>query len=334
MHIEQIDLSTWESSLPSSGFEVFHTAEALEALDKHTTGEMKLYAAYKGEQVVGLLPVFVERNPLGRAVMSPPPAVGISRLGPILMPTSPKQRKREHVNREFIQLVLDDIEPNSLRSVLRLECPLSFEDPRPFHWANLDVGIRFTYVLDLSDTTPEDVMAGFTRDLRKQIRNASELDVTIEPEGLESALRIFDEVDARYDEHGDTIPLTRELYGDLVEALGDRCRVYVARDDEGEYLGGVTVLYSNEHALFWQGGVATQYQGVSINSLLHWRIIKDIFEDPELESITGYDLFGANTPRLCEYKSKFGATLTPNYVIESNGVGMAVAKRAYQLVSK
>lgn len=334
MHIEQIDLSTWKSSLPSSGFEVFHTAEALEILDTHTTSELRLYAAHKGDQVVGLLPVFVERNPLGRAILSPPPSVGISRLGPIVMTNSPKQRKREQVNQQFIDLVLEELTVTSSRSLLRIECPLSYSDPRPFRWANLDVSIRFTYVLDLGDTTLEDVMAGFSRDLRKEIRSADDLDITVDLEGLETAMRIYDDVDARYGEHGDTFPLTRELYGDLVEAIEDRCRVYVARDGDGNYLGGVTVLYSNDHALFWQGGVAATYKGSSVNSVLHWRIIQDIMEDPALESVTGYDLFGANTPRLCKYKSKFGADLVPNYTVESTGMGMAMAKRAYQMVSK
>jgi hypothetical protein len=39
---------------------------------------------------------------------------------------------------------------------------------------------------------------------------------------------------------------------------------------------------------------------------------------------------GANTERLCQYKSKFGADLVPYYVVESGGRTMDLAKKTYQ----
>jgi len=43
---------------------------------------------------------------------------------------------------------------------------------------------------------------------------------------------------------------------------------------------------------------------------------------------------GANTERICRYKSKFGAELVPYYTLESEGRGMDAAKAAYRLVSR
>ena len=42
---------------------------------------------------------------------------------------------------------------------------------------------------------------------------------------------------------------------------------------------------------------------------------------------------GANTDRLCKYKSKFGASLEPYYTIESAGPQMELAKRAYRKIT-
>jgi hypothetical protein len=92
-------------------------------------------------------------------------------------------------------------------------------------------------------------------------------------------------------------------------------------------------LYSNDAAYFWQGGARGEYDGTSVNSLLHWRIIEDLVDDPPLDSISAYDLMGANTDRLCQYKSKFGASLVPYYTIESNGPQMELAKRAYRAIT-
>ncbi len=61
-------------------------------------------------------------------------------------------------------------------------------------------------------------------------------------------------------------------------------------------------------------------------------MLTDLLEDPPVDSVRRYDLSGANTRRLCEYKSGYGGRLVPYYRVESTGVPMAVAKRAYQLV--
>lgn len=334
MRLEQVDLPTWERALPPDGFEVYHTADALSVLDRHADGELRLYAAYKGQEVVGLFPAFVEQRGVGRVVFSPPPSLGADRLGPLVMTDSPKRRKREKANSRLVEMVLEDVDAGSPRSLVWIQCPLSYDDPRPFKWSGLDVDTRFTYVLDVEGATPEDLLDGFNRDLRKDVRAGMDLDVTVSVEGIEAAMRVYDHVDDRYGEHGDTIPLSRPLYRDLVEALGDRCRVYVVRDPDGEYLSGATVLYSNDVAMFWQGGVAAYHEGTSVNGVLHWEILRDVLEDPALESITGYDLVGANDPRLSDYKAKFGGDLVPKYTVESTGVGMAVAKRAYRLFAK
>jgi len=334
MRLEQVDLRTWERALPETGFDVFHTPEALDVLDRHTAGELRLYAAYKGQAVVGLFPVFVRERGPGRMVFSPAPASGADRLGPLVTTDSPKRRKREEANGTLVERVLDAVDARSPRTLVWIQCAPSYVDPRPFKWADLDVDARFTYVLDLAGATPDDVLSGFNRDLRKDVREGLDLDVTVAVEGVESAMRIFDDVDARYDEYGERIPLSRPLYADLVEALGDRCRVYVVRDDDGDYLGGATILYSNDAAMFWQGGVAATHEGTSVNGVLHWAVITDVIEDPALESVSGYDLVGANDPRLANYKAKFGGELVPQYSVESGGVGMAVAKRAYRTLAK
>ena len=63
-------------------------------------------------------------------------------------------------------------------------------------------------------------------------------------------------------------------------------------------------------------------------------MIRDVIDDPPMDSVTSYDLMGANTERLCRYKSKFGATLEPHYVVESTGRSMDVAKRAHSLLAR
>ncbi|SDQ96793.1 GNAT family N-acetyltransferase [Natronobacterium texcoconense] len=337
MDIERLDLEEWDSALPSSGagVETFHDPDALAVLDAHTDAEMRLYGAFKGQQAVGLLPVFVEDRPVGRTVFSPPVSMGVPRLGPIINPNSPKRRKWERINAELAAGVLEDVDADRRSTLFRMTCPVGYDDPRPYGWNDLSVEPEFTYVVDLEGCTDvEDAMSGFSKSLRNEMRRYDDLDLRIETEGIDAALRIYEDVVDQYAEYDDEAPMTRQFLRDLLASLeDDRWRTYVARSPDGTYQSGILTLFSNDLAYYWQGGVTASYEHVSVNNLLHRRILEDIVTDPELESITGYDLVGANTERLCEYKGKFNGELRPYYVIESSGLEMQMAKKAYQRVS-
>ena len=355
MDVETLDLSEWEAALPSDGTEVFHQPEALEVLSEHADASLYLFGGFKGQQPIALLPVFVQERAVGSVITSPPPSMGVPQLGPVTMPTSPKRRKREKINLEFNREVLDRLDAdasvtdrlesagldNSVTnrlskagldpslSIVRMECGLDYPDPRPYSWEGYAITPRFTYVLEVGSNSPDELLKNASKSLRREIRDGKDLDVEVSVEGLDAARTVYEDTKSRYDEQGEGFPIQWNYVRDLLEALGDRFQVYVARDPDGEYISGITVLYSDDRAYFWQGGTKGIYDGTSVNSLLHWNIIEDIANDPPVESVHSYDLMGANTENLCRYKAKFGADLVPYYVIESKGAAMDAAKKAY-----
>jgi len=335
MEIEQLSLEEWGDALPSSGFEVFHTPAALDVLDDHTAGELRLYGGFKGNQPVGLFPVVVQERAFGRGLLSPPPGLAIPRLGPIVMPTSPKRRKQEKVNGRFAEQVLEELDVDSSLTLFRTVCPTSYPDPRPYVWSNLSLDTSFTYHLEIGDDTDQ-MLKSFSKSLRREVRDAKDLDIVVDVAEEDGVRTVFERTRDRYEEQDRGFTLDWAYVSDLTRQLADddRCRTYVVRTPEGRFLSGIVVLYSNDAAYYWLGGARTTYEGTSVNSLLHWHIIKDIADGEPRESVTKYDLMGANTERLCRYKSKFGASLAPYYTLESGGAGMTAAKTAYRLVSR
>ncbi|WP_277555947.1 GNAT family N-acetyltransferase [Halobaculum limi] len=335
MEIRRLSLDEWSDALPATGFEVFHTPEALDALDAHARGDLRLYGAFKGERPVGLAPVFVREQALGTAVMSPPPGFGVPRLGPLVMPASPKQRKREQVNGTFTEQLLDELGVGGSTTLFRMVCPTSYPDPRPFGWSELSMEPSFTYHLAV-DEDPDVLLSSFSKSLRREIRDAEDAGITVEVGGRPEIREIYEQARTRYEEQDRPFTMTWPYVRDLTDALStvDRCRPYVVRDDDGEFVSGIIALYSNDAAYFWLGGAIATLDGTTVNSYLHWQIIKDIAAGEPLESVHTYDLMGANTERLCQYKSKFGAELVTYYTVESAGTGMRAAKKAYRLMSR
>jgi len=334
MRIEELGFSEWEEALPDDDFDVFHTREALEVVDEHTSADLRLLGGFKGQQRVGLAPMFVSDLRVGRLVTSPPLGLGIGRLGTIVTPTSPKRRKREAVNRSFSEGVLEATKAYDRTTIFRMACDTWYTDPRSFGWAGFNVVPSFTYQIDLnSSKSPDDVMDEFSRDRRKEVRGKDESGIVIRSDRPGGADLVYDAIDRRYDEQGLDVPFSKEYVLDLVDALDDRARVYVAESESGEFLSGIIALYSNDTAYNWKGGAkrSNTDSSVSANSLLHWQIIEDVLTDPELDSISKYDMYTANNERLVRYKSSFGGDLVPYYTIESKGIGITLAKALYRM---
>lgn len=334
MDIQLLSVSEWEEASQSIETSVFHTPELLGLIDDHYSGELQLFAGYRGEQLVAIFPTFVKDWRFATGVFSPPPGFGLPHVGPLLMPASPKPRKRERLNRQFTEGVIERVSTNRPLTLFRTECRPEHTDPRPFNWAGLAVETKFTYRLDIVDRTTEDVLKGFSSSLRREINSGLDSDITVEIEGVEGARHIFDQLERRYTEQGRKFPVSWPFVRDVVETLDERCRVFVARDPEGAYLSGIIALYSDDTAYLWQGGARQTYRDVSTNSLVHWRIIEDLIENPARESVERYDFFGADLKRLSGYKSKFGGRLVPHYAAETAGAEMKLARTAYKIAAK
>ena len=332
MDVKEMSFAAWDDALPTAGIEPFHTTEALEVMDSHWAGELRLFGGFKGNEPIGLLPVFVRDHPLGRLISSPPIGFGIGRLGPVLMPTSPKQRKREAVNKRFVRSVIETLDATDQFTLFRMVGRTTYSDPRPFKWDGFDTTPEFTYQLDVDSRSAEAVLGSFSRDLRNDVRRREEVGVTIRRGEDGDVGRIYEAMMDRYRDQGRTQPVSREFIEDLLAAVGDRARVYVAESDDGAFLSGMIILYAGDTAYNWKGGTkpAEIETSVSVNNLLHWRVIEDLIEDPDLDAVSTYDFYTANNERISRYKSSFNGSLASYYTVESNGVPMAVAKTAYR----
>lgn len=331
MQVEELGFSEWEDGLPAKGFDVFHLPEALRVIDRHTSGNLHLFGGYQGNELVGLCPVHLSSQLGVNVLTSPPLGFGIGRLGPVIMSSSPKQRKRETINKRFVRGIIETTNATNRTSLVRFACSPTFSDPRPFKWNGFDITPQFTYCIDLANTSADEVLMSFSRDLRREIRNQDEVDFTIRIAGADAAEQIIQSMAERFKEQGLRNPLSWDFVGDLINSLENRVRVYAAESAAGEFISGMIILYSNETAYFWKGGTKVENTDVSPNSLLHWQVIEDILTDPNLEEITKYDLYSANNERLVGYKSGFGGSLNRYYVVESNSPLTSVAKGVYRM---
>jgi len=329
--ITKEEFDTWDRCVDRSPeATVFHRSAILVQLANHVSGTLHPLIGYKGQEPVGILPLFeLVKGPVC-AVFSPPPTTWVEYLGPARLNMSKLScRKAEYRHQRFIDACFEYVDEVIDPVVTRIESPPRYKDTRPFQWAGYTMIPEYTYVVELTDE--DDMLSRFSSDARGNIRDSYDTDFTISRED-ESALHlILDQVERRYREQSAPVTLPSSFLGDLYESLSDdELRPYVCRVD-GEFVGGIIVVADDDTAYRWIGGVRPERAiDFPVNDLLDWTVMTDMMADDR----EYYDLVGAGAERINEYKAKFDPTLETFYRIQSNPLVFYALSSAYEKVER
>lgn len=311
----------------SSQGSLFHRHEFLNVVENNCDGDLHRLVGYKGNEPVGLFPLYDLTKAGLTAAFSPPPRMGIGFQGPILLNHEKlSQRKFERRHRRFITGCVERIEDEVDPRYYRFLTTSRYDDPRPLAWNDFEITPQYTYILDISGETDE-LKKSFSKSLRRYL-DPDDLDrIDIEEEGIEGIRFIYEQISARYEAQGRTysVPLEYliELYRDLPDG---HVRPYVGRVD-GDRAGGIIILEDDDTVYFSEGGGKPDVD-VPVNDILHWEIIKD----SKRRDVRYYDLYGANIPRLCKYKAKFNPEMVTYFEAERSRPLMKVLSKAYRVL--
>jgi Acetyltransferase (GNAT) domain len=278
----------------------FHRPEWLSAVRDFTPGTVYLLRVLQGEETVAVLPhVHGHWGPL-RVVLSPPARMGMQYLGPLIPDwTQLKQDKREARLAALANAVRVHLRETRSRAC-QIRGPPGLDDGRAFQWSGFEAVPRYTYVLDLANK--EAIWDGMKKNVRSDIRrHENALPIA---EADESDWRAFDhQVGGRYSEQGLRAPLPQGYLPQLRRALGTDLTLFVAKEDGG-FLGGAALIRTGNRMALWLGTVRGP-PGVPVNDLLVWHSIRYAGSLGCLQ----FELMGANTHRIADFKSKFNPTL-------------------------
>lgn len=324
------DLDRWNDYVGRSPHgTLFHEHETLELLADHAGARLHPLVGEKGQETVGLFPVFeISRRPL-TATFSPPPFLRIPYLGPALLNLEKlKRRKRERRQQQFLENCFEWIETELNPRYEHVRTGPGFADSRPFKWNGYDVTPRYTYAVDLS-LPGDELLKTFSSDARTNVTKTPDGSYSLEEGGPDSIREILALVSNRYESQGIGFHLTDEFVIDLYEGTANGAvRPYTVSVD-GEFVGGILALEYGDSVLRWQGGVRTDDDvDVPINDLLDWAVMSDGRD----RGLSTYDLVGADTRRINRYKAKFNPALRTYYRIERGSWGVQKLARLYRSI--
>src|SRR6056297_459664 len=323
------DLEQWNRYVDQSPqTDLFHRLEALEVQANEMGCEVHCLIGFKGQEPVGIFPVFeIQKGPLTTA-FSPPPDLRVPYQGPALLNMGKlKQRKAERRHQSFLEECFDWIDDELHPRYIHVRLNGNYPDLRPMQWEGFDAKPAYTYLVDLTPDD-DDLLMSFSSDARSNIRDGRDAeDVSIEVEGRDAVLAILERVRERYENQGIAFHLSDSFVSDLYERLPEGAvRPYVCRV-AGEFVGGILAYEHGDTIHRWQGGVKTDADvAISINDNLDWAVM----EDAKSRGITTYNLVGAENPRINKYKAKFNPDLQEYYTLEHGSTAINIAAHFYK----
>lgn len=320
------DDSRWNEYLDHASTPTpFHYAEVLDVLASAADATLHRLGGFKGQEPVGLLPVFeADRGPV-TGVFSPPPDLKVPYLGPTLVVRgdTPKRRRLDRQHHEFVEQALDHISTAIEPALVHIRTPPGYDDVRPFSWNEYKADPRYTYVIDLTKSE-QALLDSFSSDARRNVTDDYDANYEICVGDTTDIERIVTQTTNRHAEQGEPFPIDASFVTDLYEAAPEGVvRPIVCRID-GEFTTGTVCLEAHDAATRWVGSAKPSCD-IPANDLLDWEYCRRASD----RGVVSFDLAGANTPRIAEYKAKFAPGLVPYYRVKSASRTMDVAISLY-----
>jgi hypothetical protein len=325
IEVRTVDDDRWNELLTDAAHPTgFHHAAALDVFEHHTVATCHRLVGFKGQEPVGVFPVFTLQKGPATVAASPPPNCKLPYMGPRLLDRQPlKRRRRDKRNRRFVEACQSWLEAEHGPGYTSIRTSPGYDDVRPFLWQEYDATLRYTYVVGL-DRSPAELLSAFSSDARKNVTDEYDTAYEIGPGDADDVDRILGQVRERHAEQDEPFELGNDLVRDLYRSLPDGVvRPFVCRV-EGSFTGGFVNVEFEDRAIRWVGGAKVSAD-IPVNDLLDWAYVRGAME----RGVTAYDLAGANNPRIAPFKAKYAPELVPYYSLEKGSRTMTALSKLY-----
>jgi len=331
MQILTIDNSgEWDDFVDNSPYGTFfHKWDFLKTIEKHTGHTLLPYGAYQKDRLVCIFPAFLKNNYGLRVVLSPPPSTGVPYMGFVMGSDYDglTQSGKEVLLKETTTGIIGKLEEFSPIYISAQLIP-AFNDVREFKWKGYSIEPLFTYSLP-TDSSLDEIFKGFSRSTKHIIKGIKSNKYDIKMIESNELIPFCDLLSKRYDEQHIRFPIvSREYLADLLRLYPDNIKLYYVYDGNGSIIGANMAVIYKDKVISWLGTPKPEVD-LPVNELLFWEFVKKA-----KDSNRAFEIGGADTQRLCAFKSRFNPSLETSYRVVRRGNIGAVAEWVYLNVYK
>lgn len=325
--LDEKDSSLWDAIVDDNSIgTIFHKWEWLRIAEKHSRSKLYPIISLRGNEPVGIFPLFhLRRWPL-KAVFSGGVGGLIPTLGPIIVGYDKiKQYKLEHLYRQFQGQVDDFIKSELHPNYIYIITSPGLRDIRPFMWSNYQISPTYTYKIDLTPGEAR-VFDSFKQQLRNAIRRGKERGLVIKEGTISDIEYLYRSLEKNYKDQNRCLSLPKEYLYDLFQEFGSRNLKLFKALYNGQNAGAILLTTYKDTTSAWVGAAKSEVAGLPTNDLIQWEAIKWSIQN----DYKYFELVGAGMERLCEFKSKYSPRLEIYFDIKRSDILGKLAVNAYQ----
>ena len=327
----EADSKRWDDIVNSSvNGTLYHTWTWLKIVEKHSMSKLfpMVFFDSDDDMPFGAIPLF-HMNKFGiKMIFSPPPWCYIS-LGPVIINKRYKQHKFELAYLDF-QAYMDRFIKKLGVNYTSIGTSTGLLDIRPFLWAGYKVTPFYTYKIDLSQGE-ETIWNNLRKNTRRDINIAKKKGINIMEQTDEISIDyVYSVTSSRYAHRHQRFPVHRSYLTDTFQQFGHTyIKTYVALY-QGQIVTALSCTIYKNTCCAWIGGTRTEESGLEANKLLYWDIITRMINN----KYKYFELMGANTRHLCEFKSIFGPEISIYFGMNKSDTLGSLAEKLYLLMKK
>ncbi|MEF8811836.1 MAG: GNAT family N-acetyltransferase, partial [Bacteroidales bacterium] len=212
---------------------------------------------------------------------------------------------------EILKSLIDSLEKD--HKIIVLSLPPELIDIRMFSWKQYDNSVKYTFRKNLKEQ--EEILKNVDPEIIRKIKKAEKQNFYWDRGSTEKLIKDF--------YHLQSLSLSRQRHNNkfnldnFISLVLSLKRVpfnilfYVVYKSNTP-IAGLTILTFRETAYNWLAGVNPEYFNTGVNQFLMRNVIQDLC----LNQIKYFDLVGANTPGVADYKATYNFDLIPYYGVK------------------
>jgi lipid II:glycine glycyltransferase (peptidoglycan interpeptide bridge formation enzyme) len=235
-----------------------------------------------------------------------------------------KQSKKETIFFDFQKAMDEYFKSEFNPDYIMINTSPELNDSRPFMWSGYDVQPMYTYLIDLTNGI-DSLWNSLKKELRRDIQKTeADENLKIEVGDFEHYKKIYDLVCRRYKDQERIVNVPKDYLIEIYKNFKDNIRVVPAFYKNEIISGEIQILFKDKMT-GWIGVPKTNLEYISPNALIQWKSLDYAIKN----GMKYYEEMGANTERLCKYKSKFNPSLKMYFSIKKMGTKTKVIESFY-----
>ena len=218
-------------------------------------------------------------------------------------PKNQKYYKKLSFEKEMIEKILKE-----LPSFSRFTQSFNYTHTNllPFHWADFDINVNYTYVLE--NTTVEELEKNLETDIRRRRRKAFNL--AVEVYESDNIKKFYELNEMTFVRQNIEIPYSFEFIKNLYNTCKkhNSCKMFFAKDKEGTVIAGNFLIYDENTVYYLMGGIDPEKKDLGGMDVVQFESIKFA-----LKSGRTFDFEGSIIESIEKYFRSFGATQKPYF---------------------